>query len=314
MALAAILVLLVASVPYVVRLDSAAPAAAIAVWFGALVMRLVAVLLLIVWITIYLPATDVFVALTHWCLHTVIPRVTMHLGVDGHAVGDIATIAPLVAVSVSLVSVSYGLARASRAVRKFVRRSRIGDGPSESVVVREPRVLVAVAGVRRPHVIVSSGALQCLDANELAAGLEHERGHIGRRHQHVLLAAELCRALARFIPGTNRAMRELIFHVERDADDWALRRNHDPAVLASAICKAALAPATCAVAPALTGGETTRRVSLLLSERSRRRTQSTLAGMLAVAFAAISLGLAATIPSAFASPPPSFSAASGHVC
>jgi hypothetical protein len=313
MALATIFVLLLASVPYVVRFDRAAPAAAIAVWFGVLAMRLVAVLLLIVWIAVYLPATDAFTALTHWCFHTAIPRVATHLGVDGHAVGDIAKIAPFVAVSVSLVSVSYGLVRASRAVRQFVRRARIGDGPSESVVVREPRVLVAVAGVTRPHVIVSSGALQRLDACELAAGLEHERGHIGRRHQYVLLAAELCRALARFVPGTNRAMRELIFHVERDADDWAVRRNHDPAVLASAICKAALAPTT--VAPALTGGEITRRVSLLLADKSRRRLQSGFAGTLAIAFAVISLGLATTIPSAFASLPVSSAAAvNSHPC
>jgi beta-lactamase regulating signal transducer with metallopeptidase domain len=93
-------------------------------------------------------------------------------------------------------------------------------------------------------VVVSTGALVHLDDEELAAGLAHERGHIQRRHRWVLLAAEIARAVARPLPGTRHAMAELAFHIERDADRWALRRMHDPLALASAICKAATLPTT----------------------------------------------------------------------
>jgi len=61
-------------------------------------------------------------------------------------------------------------------------------------------VLVAAAGLRKPRVVVSAGALLNLDDEELAASLDHEHGHIVRRHRYVLVAAELCRALARLFP------------------------------------------------------------------------------------------------------------------
>jgi hypothetical protein len=54
----------------------------------------------------------------------------------------------------------------------------------------------------------------------------------------MLLAVEL-RALGRPVPGGGRALRELAFHLERDADRWALRQEDDRAALASVICKAA---------------------------------------------------------------------------
>jgi len=82
----------------------------------------------------------------------------------------------------------------------------------------------------------------CLDDEELAASLEHERGHVARRHRFALVIAEVCRASARALPGTRHAVAELIFHLERDADRLVVDRLHDPAALASAICKAGQPP------------------------------------------------------------------------
>jgi hypothetical protein len=48
--------------------------------------------------------------------------------------------------------------------------------------------------------------------------------------------------VARAIPGIRTGERELRFHIQRDADQYAVRTLHDPLSLASAICKAAGAP------------------------------------------------------------------------
>jgi hypothetical protein len=55
----------------------------------------------------------------------------------------------------------------------------------------------------------------------------------------VLLVAQLLFALGRFVPGGVRAMQELSFHLERDADRWSLGRRNDRLALASVIAKAA---------------------------------------------------------------------------
>jgi hypothetical protein len=60
------------------------------------------------------------------------------------------------------------------------------------------------------------------------------------------------------------AARELLFHLEREADGYAVARCHDPAVLASAICKAAQGATLAAPALGLGGGLVTRRIRLLL--------------------------------------------------
>jgi beta-lactamase regulating signal transducer with metallopeptidase domain len=103
-------------------------------------------------------------------------------------------------------------------------------------------VVFAVAGLAHPRVLVSAGALTALDDDELTAGLDHEQAHIVRRHRFVMLLALSCRALGRAIPGCDRGVRELAFHLERDADRWALRLHDDPLALASVICKAAGEP------------------------------------------------------------------------
>jgi beta-lactamase regulating signal transducer with metallopeptidase domain len=132
-------------------------------------------------------------------------------------------------------------------------------------VIADRAPLLAAAGLRRPRIVVSAGALLSLDDAELAAALAHERGHIARGHRYVLFTARLAQSLARGLPGTRAAMRELVFELERDADHYALARRHQPAVLASAICKAA----TAALQPpalSLGGSGVARRVKLLLAD------------------------------------------------
>lgn len=287
--------------PHALRLERAEPAAAAAIWLAALALRALAGIYIALFVVFLLPATELFGLLTHWCWHTVLPYLATHLGLDGHAFGDAAAIAPSFVLAASAVSVAFGLARAARAVRAFVRRAAVGAGPQDSVIVGGPEVLVAAAGLRRPRIVVSAGALTALDDDELTASLAHERGHIHRRHRYLLVFAELCRALGRFLPGTGHAMRELGFHLERDADHWALARRSDPAALASAICKAAISRTRGAAAlTALGGGGATRRVSQLLESRATSSStgQRIRLRVLAAAMAGLALGLGGLMPAA----------------
>ena len=82
----------------------------------------------------------------------------------------------------------------------------------------------------------------------------------------MLLYAELCRVLGRPLPGTARAVRQLRFHIERDADRSAVRERADRLALASAICKAATGATTRAGMAALGGDGTAARVRELLQD------------------------------------------------
>lgn len=284
--------------PHVSRLESAHPASAAAIWFAAVCLRALVALFVTLFVVFYVPTTALFGLVTHWCWHTALPLVTSHLGLSGHSVGDVALLAPALALAASMLWVSVGLWRATRAIGAWVRRTSIGPGPQESLIVGEHDIVVAAAGLRRPRVIVSAGALTCFDDEELAASLAHERGHIARRHRFVLVVAEISRSLARLLPGTRRAVAELIFHLERDADRWALERMHDPTALASAICKAAQ-PRTSAAAALLTlnGGAVTRRVRPLLESTAMPGRQMRL-DVLAAAMVILVLALGAALPSA----------------
>lgn len=293
--------------PHVVNFDRVRPAAAATVWFCALALRALTIVAAALFVVLVLPTTALFSLVTHWCWHTVVPLISSHLGLDGHRVGDAAVILPGFMIAASLLSVAFGVLRAARKVRAFVRQAELGPGPEGTVMVGGDDVVVAVAGLHRPRVLVSAGALVALDDDELAASLDHERGHIERRHRFVLVLAHFLRAVGRPLPGTKLAMRELNHHLERDADGWAIARRHDPLALASAICKAATAAvAPAGVATALGGGAVTRRVRELVERDGGTRGSARGVRALASLMVVITLAAAAAVPVAAAnvSPPP----------
>jgi len=156
--------------------------------------------------------------------------------------------------------------------------------------------VLAVAGFTRPTLLVSAGALARLDDAELSAAIAHERAHIRRRHRFVLLFAELCRVLGRPLPGTGHAVRELRFHIERDADRCAVRERADRLALASAICKAATGAATPGLA-GLGGDRTAARVRELLQETAPDPHPRRLR-VLAAGTTALAVGAALSLPAA----------------
>ncbi len=287
--------------PHLVHLERTPPATALALWAVSLALRALLVIFGVLYLVFFLPSTEVFASLTHWCWHTVLPVLTAHLGLNGHRVGDAATVLPGLLVMVSVLSVSFGVARGARAVRRLLTRDALGPGPSDSVIVGGPEVMLAAAGLRKPRVVVTAGALLELDDEELAAGLDHEHGHIARRHRYLMLFAELCRGLGRAVPGCGQAMRELEFHLERDADAWALERRHDRFALASAICKAAgsrIGSASLA-SSALAGGGAEERLGQLMADAPapRRRAGAFALNAIAGTMICATLLMATLIPS-----------------
>jgi Zn-dependent protease with chaperone function len=257
----ALLLIAAIAVPHLLVLDRAPSGIAAAIWLSALLLRALASVAAVIAAEIYLPVTGLLEPLGAWCFDAA------GTALSGHGVVDLVLAGPAIALAASLGWVLIGLWRASRRVQRLLRHSVLGPGPGESVVVADGSLLVAVAGLRRPQVVVSAGALVALDDEELQASLDHERGHIALRHRYLIVAAEIARAVGRFLPGTRAAARELVFALERDADRYALQRRHDPAVLASAICKAASGSAPASPTLALGGGVVARRARLLLDGR-----------------------------------------------
>lgn len=300
--LLAVLVTVGIALPHVLPLRRADAVGSIVVWGAGLGLRALAGLFFVIWVVFFLPATELFSAMTHWCWHSVLPLLATHLGFNGHSVGSAAVVIPGLLLAASIVSVGFGVWRVARAVGHLARTSAVGDGPDGTVIVGGPDVLVAVAGIGRPTVVVSTGALTSFDDDELAAALAHERGHIAHHHRFILLYAEVCRALARFVPGTKRAVRELAYHLERDADRWALR-SHDRFALASAILKAASwdsARHGAAVTHLAGPGQLEARLGALVDDEgpsAGRRRALRCFGMLS---AALALGLTVSVPAAVA--------------
>lgn len=257
--------------PYLLPRTSLTPLTGAALWLSVLALRAVLVVLAALIAILYLPATALFQILTHWCFHAVIPFVTTHLGFSGHGVGDIATFLPGLVLGISSISAIFAIWRTARAMRRWVKRSTLGPGPGESVIVGGEEVVVAAAGIRDAKVVISTGALTRLDEDELAASLEHERGHIARRHPYLVVAANLAFAVARPLPGSRDALQRLQFCLERDADEYAVDRTRNPIALASAICKAAAdAPVPGPAFATLAGSGAPARLRLLLDRSAAR--------------------------------------------
>ncbi len=209
---------------------------------------------MVIYLVLFAPATMVFDAVTHWCCHTVLPALTTHLGLDGHDLGDAVIVLLAVLLAASGTSIAFGVVRAGYAVRRLMAAETLGRGPQGSVIVGGSKVVMAAAGYTRPRLVVSVGALAKLDDDELAAGLDHERGHITRRHRRILLAAELFAASAGACP----------------ADAWAIRR-HERAALARVICKSAMSHLAPSPRYGLLTGEhdVTRRLDELINAPDR---------------------------------------------
>ena len=270
--------------PHVLRLERADPAAACVLWGTALGLRALLVVGTVAGALVLLHPAHLLRAFAEW-------PCAPHHQVAGHALAAAGGLA----LTISLLWAVARVIQAALAVRRLVR-APLGHGPGGSVIVGGDDVMLAAAGLTRPTLVVSAGALARLDDAELRAAMAHELAHIRRRHRYVLLYAEVCRVLGR-LPGTARALRELRFHIERDADRSAVRERADRLALASAICKAATGATTRPGIAALGGDGTAARVRELLQDTVPTAGARGLRA-LATATIAIAVGAALTMPAA----------------
>lgn len=151
---------------------------------------------------------------------------------------------------VLLVLLLWILAAAAASVLRARQRQRIllsllahGDPkvPGALVVDHPAAAAYCLPGLRSA-IVISAGALDLLDADELAAVLAHERAHLRERHDLVLLPFLALLRAFRWAGVTSRAYRAVGLLVEMHADDRALR--HRPArELATALLRVGAAGA-----------------------------------------------------------------------
>jgi Peptidase family M48 len=286
--------------PHVLRLHRVPPFTAVALWLSSLALRAFACLLAAISLVFFLPGTGLFVTLTHWCAHVALPASESPLAVEGHGIARVALYAPGAVLGASLAWMFVASVRDARVARHVIAEHAVGLGPRDSLIVGGKDVLFAVAGLVHPRIMVSAGALTALDDDELAAGLNHEAGHIARQHRFVMLLAVVLRALGRPVPGGGQALRELAFHLERDADCWALRQEDDRAALASVICKAATGDRSAPPAVVgLGGADVPERLGQVLGTcaGTTRRVRA-LCAALATGMVMLSVLIAAAVPTA----------------
>jgi Zn-dependent protease with chaperone function len=286
-------VLAAITVPHVLPLQRVTPICAAALWLAALALRAFVAIGAAMFVFVYLPDTRIFKVLAGWCLHEILPFLVGHLG---HPMAHVAALLPGLALAASLVWTLFGLGRAWLALRRKLSHA-LGEGPFGSTVVLDDGVVVAVTSVGRSRLVVSERALQTLDKEELEASVAHELGHIHRRHRPLLLAGSLLGSVGRLLPGSRAAERGLAFHLERDADEFAVAHTRDPLALASAICKAARGQPTGATS--LSGrGRVGARLRYLIDGAPARSGPLLERGAraLAVLLTALALALAVTVP------------------
>jgi Zn-dependent protease with chaperone function len=124
-----------------------------------------------------------------------------------------------------LVAASASVLRARQRQRELLNLLAHGDPkvPGALVVDHPAAAAYCLPGLR-PEIVISAGALDLLDADELAAVLAHERAHLRERHDLVLLPFLALLRAFRWAGITTRAYRAVGLLLEMHADDRVLRQ------------------------------------------------------------------------------------------
>jgi Zn-dependent protease with chaperone function len=183
--------------------------------------------------------------------------------------GDVS-VASLLVLSLGSLSVAVlmlavrSVGRQLRAQRRFLRSvalvDRIEVDAVRVLVVDDEQAQAFCAGLWRPQVYISRGALELLAADELAAVVTHERHHACRRDPlRLFVARAACEGLF-FLPALRHVGERYAALAELAADEAAARRR-GRAPLAAALLAFEAAPNAAVV------GIAPERVDHLLGER-----------------------------------------------
>lgn len=212
--------------------------------------------------------------------------------VDGHPLARLGFCEALgltLAVDIAVVAAAAAAVSMGRTVRARARHrllldlvGRHSEQAPGAALLDHPRATAYCLPGLRPRIVVSAGAVRLLGDRELAAVLEHERGHAHEHHGLVLLPLVPMGHLLHWVPYAARAPRAVATLLEMSADDYAARR-HDPRHLAAALLQMAAgeAPPSCALGASQTAIEA--RVGRLLEGRRPSRPAAAAAGLAAAA-------------------------------
>ena len=141
-----------------------------------------------------------------------------------------------IAVLVTLVRGMVAIARGHRRLRRGLPIVGPLDGTPDVSVVAHDGVHAFCAGLLRPRVYVSAGALRALRDDELRAVVAHERLHAARRDPLRLVTARLLGEALFFAPMVRSLARRYDTLAEIAADDHALAAvGGDASVVAGAM-------------------------------------------------------------------------------
>lgn len=171
--------------------------------------------------------------------------------------------------------------RRHRELVDLVGRAERSSGATHYVLAAAEPVAYCLPGLRGSRVVVSEGTLEALDADEFAAVLSHERGHLRFRHDIVLDAFGALHLAFPVLIRSELPLAESRLLVEMMADDDAVR---EVGRLPLARALAHLAESRAPVAALGAGPMVALRISRLANLRPHRRLLS-----------ALTLGLAAVL-------------------
>jgi hypothetical protein len=186
-----------------------------------------------------------------------------------------------------------------RTVRSRARHRRLLDlvahqspaYPGTDLLSDSRTVAYCVPGLH-PRIVLSEGTLRLLGPTEIAAVIEHERGHVQERHGLVMLPMLGLKNLFRWIPYARLVAREIATLLEMSADDYSARR-YGPLTLAGALVDMAASGCTPRCALSAAGSDVPRRVSRLLSSSRNSKKTAVASGLLAGAVLVLPLAVVA---------------------
>jgi Zn-dependent protease with chaperone function len=198
------------------------------------------------------------------------------------------TLAGAVVARTALTAMTH-LRAAGRQALQHAQTARLVGRPEPALgatLVDHPQPAAYCVAGRHPTVVLTTGAVQALDADQLAAVLAHERAHLTGRHHRLIAMARIGRQVLPFVPLMRDADTQVARLAEMHADD-AATRTCEPAPLATALV---ILAAGASPAPALAAAATdaVQRIQRMLRPaeplgRTRRRLLRTTAAALALA-------------------------------
>ncbi|MFZ0251455.1 MAG: M56 family metallopeptidase [Acidimicrobiales bacterium] len=186
-----------------------------------------------------------------------------------------------------------------RTVRSRARHRRLLDlvahqsaaYPGTDLLSDSRTVAYCVPGLH-PRIVLSEGTLRLLGPTEIAAVIEHERGHVQERHGLVMLPMLGLKNLFRWIPYARLVALEIATLLEMSADDYSARR-YDPLTLAGALVDMAASGCAPRCALSAAGSDVPQRVSRLLSSSRKSKRIAVASGLLAGAILVLPLAVVA---------------------